>query len=79
VGSREQPHQLCQNGKFEIRLFSHRCMPTQGLAIEDVHVTSTMTSPMVAAMLEVFFSRRAGRFNRNNDRKRPKIGHLSRF
>jgi hypothetical protein len=35
-----------------------------------------MTSPTVAAMLEVFFSRRAGRFNGNNVRKRPKIGHL---
>jgi hypothetical protein len=31
-----------------------------------------MTSPMVAAMLEVFFSRRAGRFNGNNVKKRPK-------
>jgi hypothetical protein len=31
-------------------------------AIEDLHVTSSMTSLMVAAMLEVFFSRRAGRF-----------------
>jgi hypothetical protein len=41
--------------------------------IEDLHVTS----PMVAAMLEVFFSRRAGRFNGNNVRKRPKIGHFS--
>jgi hypothetical protein len=45
--------------------------------IEDFHVASSMTSPMVAAMLEVFFSRRAGRFNGNNVRKRPKIGHLS--
>jgi hypothetical protein len=35
--------------------------------IEDLHVTSSMTSPMVvAAMLEVFFSRRVGRFNGNN-------------
>jgi hypothetical protein len=32
---------------------------------------------MVAAILEVVFSRRAGRFNGNNVRKRPKIGHLS--
>jgi hypothetical protein len=31
--------------------------------IEDLHVTSSTTSPMVTAMLEVFFSRRAGRFN----------------
>jgi hypothetical protein len=35
---------------------------TYVLPIEDLHVTSSMTSPMVAAMLEVFFSRRAGRF-----------------
>jgi hypothetical protein len=27
--------------------------------IEDLHVTSSMTSPMVVAMLEVFFSHRA--------------------
>jgi hypothetical protein len=32
---------------------------------------------MVAAMLEVFFSRRAGRFNGNNVKKQPKIGHFS--
>jgi hypothetical protein len=31
-----------------------------------------VTSPMVADMLEVFFSRRAGCFNGNNVRKRPK-------
>jgi hypothetical protein len=31
-------------------------------SMEDLHVTSSMTSPMVAAMLEVFLSRRAGRF-----------------
>jgi hypothetical protein len=36
-----------------------------------------VTSPMVAAMLEVFFLRRAGRFNGNNVRKLPKIGHFS--
>jgi hypothetical protein len=36
-----------------------------------------MMSPMVAAMLEVFFSRRAGHFNGNNVRKLPKIGHFS--
>jgi hypothetical protein len=36
-----------------------------------------MTSPTVAAMLEVFFSRRAGRFNGNNVEKRPKMGHFS--
>jgi hypothetical protein len=47
------------------------------LHLEDLHVTLFMTSPMVAAMLEVFFSRRAGRFNGNNVRKRPKIGHFS--
>jgi hypothetical protein len=29
------------------------------------------------AILEVFFSRRVGRFNGNNVRKRLKIGHLS--
>jgi hypothetical protein len=40
-------------------------------------VTSSMPSPMVAAMLEVFFLRRAGRFNGNNVRKWPKIGHFS--
>jgi hypothetical protein len=34
--------------------------------IEDLHVTSSMTSTMVAAMLEVIFSRRAGRFNGNS-------------
>jgi hypothetical protein len=44
--------------------------------IEDLHVTSSMMLPMVAAMLEVFSSRRAGRFNGNNVRKRPKIGHF---
>jgi hypothetical protein len=32
---------------------------------------------MVATMLDVFFSRRARRFNGNNVRKRPKIGHFS--
>jgi hypothetical protein len=32
---------------------------------------------MVVAMLEVFFSHRTGRFNGNNVRKRPKIGHFS--
>jgi hypothetical protein len=47
------------------------------LDIEDLHVTSTMTSPMVTAMLEVFFLHRAGRLNGNNVRKRPKIGHFS--
>jgi hypothetical protein len=31
---------------------------------------------MVAAMLEVFFSRRAGRFNGNNVRKRQKNEYL---
>jgi hypothetical protein len=31
----------------------------------------------IAAMLEGFFSRRAGRINGNNVRKRPKIGHIS--
>jgi hypothetical protein len=30
-----------------------------------------MTLPMVAAILEVFFGRRTGRFNGNNVRKRP--------
>jgi hypothetical protein len=34
--------------------------------IEHLHVTSSLTSPTVAAILEVFFSRRAGRFNGNN-------------
>jgi hypothetical protein len=43
----------------------------QDAGIKDLHVTSSMTSPMVAAMLEVFFSRRAGRFNGNNVRNRP--------
>jgi hypothetical protein len=32
---------------------------------------------VVAAILEVFFGRRTGRFNGNNVRKRPKIGHIS--
>jgi hypothetical protein len=36
-----------------------------------------MTAPMVAAMLEVFFSRRVERFNGNNARKRLKIGNFS--
>jgi hypothetical protein len=40
-------------------------------------VTSSMKSPTVAAKLEVFFSRRTGRFNGNDVRKRPKIGHFS--
>jgi hypothetical protein len=47
------------------------------VVIEDLHVTSSMTLPSVAAMLEVFFLRRTGRFNGNNVRKRPKIGHFS--
>jgi hypothetical protein len=41
-------------------------------SIEDLHVTS----PMVAAILEVFFSCRVGHFNGNNVRKRPKIGQM---
>jgi hypothetical protein len=45
--------------------------------IEHLHVTSSMTSPTVAAILEVFFSHRAGRFNGNNVRKMSKIGHFS--
>jgi hypothetical protein len=45
--------------------------------IEHLHVTSYMTLPTAAAMLEVFFSRRAGRFNGNNFGKRPKTGHFS--
>jgi hypothetical protein len=36
-----------------------------------------MTLRKVAAILEVFFWRRTGRFNGNNVRKRPKIGHIS--
>jgi hypothetical protein len=52
-------------------------LSTMRVAIEDLHVTSSMTSPMVAAMLEVFFSCHAGRLYGNNVRKRPKIGHFS--
>jgi hypothetical protein len=40
-------------------------------------VTSSMTLPTVAAILEVFVLRRTVRFNGNNVRKRPKIGHFS--
>jgi hypothetical protein len=41
--------------------------------IEDLQWRHRRTS----TILEVFFSRRAGRFNGNNVRKQPKIGHLS--
>jgi hypothetical protein len=47
------------------------------LSIEHLHVTSSMTSLTVAAMLEVLFSRRAGCLNGNNIRKQLKIGHVS--
>jgi hypothetical protein len=53
--------------KYELQTtFEHK-------TIEDLHVTS----PMVAAMLDVFFSHRAGHFNGNNVRKQTKIGHFS--
>jgi hypothetical protein len=45
--------------------------------IEDLHVTSSMMLRTVAAILEVFFLRRTGRFNGNNVGKRPKICHFS--
>jgi hypothetical protein len=52
------------------RLSKLMSIPT---VIEDLQWCHWRTS----AILEVFFSLRAGRFTGNNVRKRPKIGHLS--